>query len=338
MFLETDLEFLTACYERLLRRAPDSEGLGFYLGELASGQSRLDVVVGLTTSEEYLGALKESLGARETSDASVSTPRRLPDVNSHGEEFPLHVPEQLALLAQLSRYEADSPFPEARDGTTRYHLDNPWFNYFDGIVLHALLRHLRPRRVVEVGSGFSSVLMLDTSERFLDGVLDLVCIDPNPERLISLIGSGDRGRLSILPCRVQDVDDSVFTSLVAGDVLFIDSSHRADSGSDVTDILFRVLPALPAGVLVHFHDIFWPFDYPPQWRERGWNEAYLLRALLSGNSSYEILLFNDFVAKNHRPALAAALPRALRQPTGSEFENSGVSLWLRKSLSSHESD
>lgn len=313
-----------------MHRAPDPEGLVFYLQQLTSGRSRLDVLADITASHEYLMLLKARLGPNVAEVASDALPSPLPAVNAHGPEIPLREHEQVALLKELSSYYSTLPFPDHPDVKTRYYLDNPWFNYFDGIVLHLLVRHLCPQRVVEVGSGFSSALLMDTSERFLGGSLDLVCIDPNPERLTSLLKPGDHDRLSILPYRVQDIDLSIFRSLNAGDVLFVDSSHIADAGSDVTDILFRVLPSLSVGVIVHFHDIFWPFDYPPEWRQRSWNEAYLLRAFLSGNSSYEILLFNDFLAKHHRTALAASLPRALCQPTGSGFENSGVSLWLRK--------
>jgi hypothetical protein len=230
--------------------------------------------------------------------------------------------DQLALVARLAAYVADQPFgAEPRDGL-RYHFDNDYFGWGDGLVLHCMLRHLRPARVLEVGSGFSSALMLDTAERFLDPAPALVFVAPYPDRLGGLLREGDRDRVTLLAQPVQAVDRAVFDRLEPGDVLFIDSSHVSKIDSDVNLLLLEVVPRLPAGVHVHVHDIVWPFEYARKWvyQGRAWNEAYLLRALLVGNPRLRITFWSSYLAACHQDAVAAALPGWLR--------DSGTSMWL----------
>jgi predicted O-methyltransferase YrrM len=229
---------------------------------------------------------------------------------------------QLALVEELRRYAADQPFgAEPRDGL-RYHYDNDYFGWGDGLVLFCMLRHLRPARVVEVGSGFSSALMLDTAERFLDPAPELVLIEPNPERLQGLLRGGDTDRVALLDQPVQAVDRAVFDRLAPGDILFIDSSHVTKIGSDVNLLLLEVVPRLRPGVHVHVHDIVWPFEYARKWvyQGRAWNEAYLLRALLVGNPRLRITFWSSQLAACHQERVAAALPLWQR--------DSGTSMWL----------
>jgi hypothetical protein len=113
---------------------------------------------------------------------------------------------------------------------------------------------------------------------------------------------------------LQDVPLSTFQLLDSGDVLFVDSTHVAKLGSDVNRILFEILPALASGVVVHFHDVFYPFEYPKNWvREgRGWNETYVLRAFLEYNEAFEILLWGHMLR------------------TLGHYAGTGGSIWLRK--------
>lgn len=234
--------------------------------------------------------------------------------------------EQLELVDSLSLYYGELPFPESPDGSTRYYFENQFFCHGDAIVLYAMMRHFGPRRVIEVGSGFSSAVMLDTNERFLDKAARFTFIEPYTERLLSLITQDDRESCEILDSPVQDVDTAVFETLGSGDILFIDSSHVVKAGSDVPHLLFNVLPKLRAGVIVHFHDVFWPFEYPKEWLMAGtaWNEAYFIRAFLQFNDKFEVLLFNSYIAERHRELLRDRMPLALNNP--------GASLWLRRSL------
>lgn len=240
-------------------------------------------------------------------------------------EIDLRVESQLALLHELGAFHADFDWPLNASPGRRYYLGQEQFVLDDALMLFGVLRWLRPARVIEVGSGHSSALMLDTNDRFLDGATQFTFVEPYPDRLLSVLHQQDLERQTLLRRPVQAVDLRVFEELREGDVLFIDSSHVARIGSDVNFLFFRVLPALRSGVVVHFHDIFWPFDYPTEWvlRGRAWNESYLLRAFLMHNDRYEILLFNHFLATLHADALARAMPR-LKGAGG------GGSIWLRK--------
>lgn len=231
---------------------------------------------------------------------------------------------QLELFRTLAAIARDWPFPNVSTPGFRYWsgADNFAFGIGDGMMLHAMLRHLRPRRLLEVGSGFSSALTLDTNERYLDGSIEVTFVEPYPELLYSLIDEGSGATVLAKP--VQDVDTAVFTSLEANDILFLDTTHVSRFGSDVNDLFTRVLPALAPGVVVHLHDIFWPFEYPLEWLQegRGWNEQYLLRAFLQFNDHFEVLLFNDWLGKHHAAVIKQELPRML--------EALGGSIWLRR--------
>jgi hypothetical protein len=236
----------------------------------------------------------------------------------------LHEQEQLALAATLESLVADADLAEHEDerGDRRYWLDNFAYAYGDGVVLHGMLRHLRPGRIVEVGSGFSSALILDTVDEWLPAT-EVTFVEPYPELVEGLLRAGDERRVTIHRKPVQDVDPDVFAALGPGDVLFIDSTHVAKAGSDVNHLVFEVLPRLRVGVWVHLHDIFFPFEYPAAWvREgRAWHEAYLVRAFLSYNPAFAIRWFQSFMWIRHRAALEN-LPWVARNPGGN--------LWLER--------
>lgn len=231
---------------------------------------------------------------------------------------------QLELLAHFEALYPTIDFPATRGATHRYHYENPAYSYSDAIMLDCMLRHFRPRRIIEVGSGYSSCAILDTRERHLDGQLEVTFVEPYPELLQSLLRPGDRESIEIIPSRVQDVPLDQFRRLQAGDFLFIDSTHVSKTGSDVNYLVFDVLPALNAGVHVHFHDVFYPFEYPAEWvlGGRSWNEQYVLRAFLQYNARFSITMMNTYLQPLHRERFAAAMPLCLR--------NTGGSLWIRK--------
>jgi predicted O-methyltransferase YrrM len=199
---------------------------------------------------------------------------------------------QLALAAQLRPLLAE-PLPGPR-----FVPDNIMFGAGDAAVYRAMLAHLRPARVLEVGSGYSTAVALDEADAnaALSG-LEITCIEPFPERLLSILTGSDRGRLSLLRQPVQNVTPALYRRLGRNDVLFIDSTHVVKAGSDVVWLFLHVLPRLAAGVVVHVHDVFWPFEYPAQWLRQGrdWTEAYLVHAFLAGNASWEILLFPSWL-------------------------------------------
>ena len=131
--------------------------------------------------------------------------------------------------------------------------------------------------------------------------------------------------MRILQHGVQQAPLALFNELEEGDILFIDSTHVLRTGSDVYFELFEVLPNLAKGVLVHFHDMFWPFEYPREWvidENRSWNELYAVRAFLTHNHDWKILMFSDYMAVFERPLIETTYPAFLR--------NSGGALWLQR--------
>lgn len=194
-------------------------------------------------------------------------------------------------------------------------LDNTWFAGADAVVMALMLRHLRPRRIVEVGCGYSSALI-----RAVAGDAHTTFIDPDPQRLRQLLGDD----IEVIAQPVQDVDLAVFSVLRAGDVLAIDSSHVARAGSDVNHLLFAVLPNLPVGVRVHVHDIFFPFEYPRRWLDAGvaFSEAYAWHAALLNARSPRIELWNHLLMRADREWFAQNMPLCLSAP----FITGG--LWL----------
>jgi predicted O-methyltransferase YrrM len=214
-------------------------------------------------------------------------------------------------IAELKEIGRDSP-PEPR-------WNQDWFPRLDAAAAYTLVRAGRPKHIVEVGSGHSTRFL---ARAMRDGGIDgrITAIDPHPRT--SLLGIQN---LELLRAPVQDVGLPVFDSLNPGDMLFIDSSHVLMPGSDVDLLINRALPALPSGVLVHFHDIFLPDDYPPDWAWRGYNEQLAVAALLT-SKSYVPVFASHFVASRMRELLSRSEVAGIPRPPGA-FESS---LWLRK--------
>lgn len=233
--------------------------------------------------------------------------------------------QQLTLAQDLSAYYADLPFTAHAIEQRAYYYENDFFSYGDAVILFAMLRHYRPRRVVEIGSGFSSAVMLDTKALFLGDSIDLTFVDPDPQRLLRLL-KGRAIDYRLIQNRIQDVGVSLVDALDENDLLFVDSSHVLKAGSDVGHIIFQLLPRLKRGVIIHFHDIPWPFEYPQEWLVAGrfWNEAYFLRAFLQYNAAFSILYFNAYMHQFHRELLRQQMPLCLLNPGGS--------LWLKKAV------
>ena len=196
--------------------------------------------------------------------------------------------------------------------------EQDWFPRLDLMAAYAMLRTRRPRRVVEVGSGHSTRAM---ARAIADGGLAtrLVSIDPRPRAALAGLA------IERIAARAQEAGAEAFAGLGAGDALFVDSSHRGGPGSDVELLLGRVAPALPAGALLHVHDVFLPEGYPAAWTGRGYDEHDAVTALLaSGGWS---VCWSSHWARTRlgaAPELAAALARPI--PAGA-YESS---LWLER--------
>lgn len=242
--------------------------------------------------------------------------------NTSIEGIDLNTDKQLALLSEFSKYYSELPFEENKSEKYRYYFNNKAYNYTDGIMLYSFMRHFQPKRIIEIGSGFSSAMMLDTKDLFLNDT-SLTFIEPYPALLYSLFKEKDKQQCKVFDTKVQNVDIEEFKKLEANDILFIDSSHVSKTGSDVNYELFKILPNLKSGVIIHIHDIFYPFEYPEEWvyGGRNWNENYLVRAFLSYNDKFEILHFATFIHKHHKAAFEN-MPLT--------YKNKGGNLWIRK--------
>jgi hypothetical protein len=216
--------------------------------------------------------------------------------------------QQLALVDELAKY---------RNGLREFEFDfnNAYFAGFDAAVYYALIRHLQPNRIIEIGGGYST--QIAAKALAANGKGKLVCIEPYPERL-------NCSDVELIQKRVEEMDVDFFSSLEANDILFIDSSHAVKFRSDVCFEFLEILPHLARDVWVHVHDIFFPHDYPAEWlinRRLALNEQYLLEAFLSFNKTFAPHLANHWLCLDHTEAAALMWP-----DTG----NRAVSFWMRR--------
>ncbi|WP_321342319.1 class I SAM-dependent methyltransferase [Breoghania sp.] len=226
----------------------------------------------------------------------------------------------------LAPFVAGIPFTDhAEESTYRYNYINNMYSYGDATIYYGILCKFRPKRIIEIGSGHSSALALDTIDAIKSGT-KTTFIEPYPINLHKLIGgSYNEEDVRIIEDKIQNVSTTIFKRLEHNDILFIDSSHVAKTGSDLLYELFEILPILKPGVIVHFHDIFWPFEYPERWlikENRAWNEVYFVRAFLTYNKRFQILFFNDYFGRCHGDEVAK-----YDTPFG---KNPGGGLWLRR--------
>lgn len=235
---------------------------------------------------------------------------------------------QEALLSDLcARFgdEFDELAGRTDDGSGRYHMHNSRFESVDAELLYGLIRAGRPRRVLEIGSGYSTLVALEAlerNEREGGPCWSVLTIDPHPPAWLR-----NRRGVEARACPVQDVAISEFESLERGDILFIDSTHVLAVGSDVQYEFLEVVPRVKPGVLVHVHDIFLPAEYPRSWVlrwRRYWTEQYLLQAFLAFNSAFETIWAGHMMHMD-RPA---ALSRMLRSYDPRKVEPG--SWWMRR--------
>jgi hypothetical protein len=203
-----------------------------------------------------------------------------------------------------------------------FYVNNRPFGRVDALVAYCMIRHFKPRLIIEVGSGFSSLILGKATEK--NEASGLICIDPLPR---DFIRKGFPGLQSLIEKRVQDIELEFFSQLKLGDVLFIDSSHTVKIGGDVNYLFLEVLPRLAPGVIVHVHDVFLPFEYRRDWileEHRFWTEQYLLQAFLAFNSEFEVLVANSYLKHYHEEDLKAAFPTLSRWESGS--------FWIRRRI------
>ncbi len=264
--------------------------------------------------------------------AVTPAPRTLPGLR-------LDTPRQLRFLAGLEGFADEILAMPDTPRRREFHFGNDAYDLGDAEVLHAVLRACKPRRVIEVGSGMSTLLAvrsraLNAAETPDGGHLHTV-VDPYPRPWLATCG------VQVLAHPVETLDPAFFDSLEAGDILFIDSSHVTRAGGDVCFLYLHVLPRLRPGVFIHAHDVFTPRDYPRAWlvdQRRLWTEQYLLEALLSGGDRFEILAAVNHLRHVAPEALGRVCPRlsarlAVLPATGAHAPNADVlepgAFWMR---------
>lgn len=230
-----------------------------------------------------------------------------------------------ALLTDVLRpYIAEFAPPRTGERGRGFYLNNGRYESVDAESLYAILRHFKPGRVIELGSGASSHVIAEAriaNER--EGTsLTHTIFDPFPFTA-SRLGPVEA---EVRRERAEDLDPAVFGALQDGDVLFVDTTHTVKTGGDVPRLILDVFPKLRPGVLVHVHDIFLPFDYPREWvveQRRAWAEQYLLHAFLAFNDAYEVLFPAHALARLAPEVISAVVPSY----------NAGVApgaFWLRR--------
>jgi hypothetical protein len=229
---------------------------------------------------------------------------------------------QLNLLRSFSEFRDEyQHFPAAQTQEhNQFYLGNRLFDGVDALVAYCMIRHFQPRLIIEVGSGFSSLVLGQAAEK--NKTSELICIEPFPREFLR---KGFPRLQSLIEKKVQDISLEFFSQLASGDILFIDSSHTVKIGGDVNYLFLEVLPRLNPGVIVHVHDIFLPFEYRRDWvldEFRFWTEQYLLRAFLTFNSEFEVLLANYYLSRYHEAHLRATFPDLPRWIGGS--------FWMRR--------
>jgi hypothetical protein len=203
-----------------------------------------------------------------------------------------------------------------------FHLSNGLFGGTDALVAYCMVRQFQPRLIIEVGGGFSSLVLSQAAAK--NNSSALICIEPFPQESLR---RGFRGLYSLIEQKVEDVDLDFFSQLGPGDVLFIDSSHTVKIGGDVNYLFLEVLPRLKPGVIVHVHDIFLPFEYRRHWvldELRFWTEQYLLQSFLTFNSEFEVLMANYYLSHYYQDEFKATFPD-LSSWVGGSF-------WMRRKL------
>ncbi len=222
--------------------------------------------------------------------------------------------KQLALLKKLGRFGKECVWPTREEQEGAYYIDGNVFGYGCAASTYSMIRLFKPRRIIEIGSGFSSKVISQAVEKNASSGdktrAEHIIIDPYPgEDIASRKVKYDR----LIKEQVEVVDQKIFQALGNNDILFIDSSHSLKIGGDVYSLYLEILPKLNKGVIVHIHDINLPYEYPQHYAlsesfRQFWTEQYMLQAFLSLNSHFEVMLGMKFIMKDHLAQFRQAFP------------------------------
>jgi hypothetical protein len=254
----------------------------------------------------------------------LSSDRNLPGLN-------FNISEQRSFLDNF-RYENElKDIPFSRTGNpTAFYFDNIYFTGVDAGWYYSLIRSFAPKNIIEIGSGYSTLLALHASSRNVQegkSEAKILSIEPYENPWL------EKTAASTLRKKIEETDLSVFESLKANDILFIDSSHVIRPQGDVLFEYFEILPRLTSGVFVHIHDIFTPKDYPEDWVVndlRLWNEQYLVEAFLTMNSEFRIIDALNYLWHHYHQDLIRGCPVINDNKNTGKRHLEPSSLWLIK--------
>lgn len=250
-------------------------------------------------SDHYYEPLFKTRGLK-----SLSGDRALPGIQFN-EKNQIELLEKFTFQDELRQI----PRSKQKDGGVHYSYDNGSFGSGDSEFLYNMVRHYKPKRILEVGSGASTLMVKNAllKNELDDGAYKCnhICIEPYEAPWLEELG------VKVKRQRVEDVDKELFESLEAGDILFIDSSHVIRPQGDVLFLYLEIIPSLQSGVFIHLHDVFTPRDYLNEWvvdQVKLWNEQYLLESLLTHNAKLEIIGALNFLKHNYPQEICRACP------------------------------
>ncbi len=234
--------------------------------------------------------------------------------------------KQLRLLNAFDFKNEILEIPMDKPETLGYYYNNPSFGSGDAEYLYCMIRHFKPKTMLEVGSGNSTLLSTKAIQKNREEQPDYtchhLCIEPYEEPWLETLN------LEVIRKPVETLDIDLFKQLQKDDILFIDSSHIIRAQGDVLHLILTVLPQLNKGVIIHFHDIFTPRDYPEKWLIQDhylWNEQYILEAFLLYNDHFEIIGATNYLSQNQQDLFQKKCPvfatQSHRQPG---------SFWIQK--------
>ncbi|MEW5871685.1 MAG: class I SAM-dependent methyltransferase [Chloroflexota bacterium] len=223
-------------------------------------------------------------------------------------------------LEQLCVYstEFDPPIDGDEESCQDFFWGNGMFSYSDAMSYYCFIRHIQPANIIEIGSGFSTLVALQAVQK--NGFGTIHCIEPYPRKFL-----WENDQIDLHALKAQDIDSDFLNSLLQdNDILFIDSTHTVKTGSDCLHIYLRLLPAVKRNIFVHVHDVFLPYGLPKEWLldlQRFWTEQYLLLAFLLDNPKTMPLYGSNYNAKWNTPLMEKWM--------GAKYPSGGGSFWFK---------
>lgn len=239
----------------------------------------------------------------------------------------LNIEEQKELLSKFNFTNELINFPFNKETDEKYYFNNERFTVGDAEILYSVIRFFKPKILIEIGSGMSSLIASEAIAQNKNGNSDFqtehICIEPYPKKWLK-----NKSEIILLEKNLEEIDRNIFNKLDENDILFIDSTHMIKPKGDVLTEYLEILPLLKPGVIIHIHDIFTPRNYPDDWiidKVSFWNEQYLVESILSHSRNFKVMFSLNHLFHCDRSLLESRCP-ALKN----HFTKEPRSLWLRK--------